>query len=81
LKLSLTAEDVQQMIYAKDKVPSDQIYYEDNIAFYKQGDFILDNIEYQSKMRNASVNLNTIINGMKQVTQIFTKYNDKSIKT
>ena len=43
-------------------------YDEDSIAFYKQGDFTLQSIEYQSKLANATINLTTIINGMQRLT-------------
>lgn len=56
-----------------------ELYEEDRIAFYKQGDFILNGIEYQSKLSNATVNLSTIINGMKKLTVYFSNfYNDTS---
>ena len=57
----------------------EELYDEDTIAFYKKGDFMLNGIEYQSKLDNATVNLSTIINGMQQLTNYFSNfYNDTS---
>lgn len=58
-----------------------KLYEEDNIAFYKQGDFLLHEIEYQSKLNNASVNLSTIINGMKKLTTILASYKNPVYNT
>lgn len=60
-------------------------YNEDQVPFYKQGDFTLKDkngeiIEYQSKFNNATVNLKTIMNGLKELTTIFSRYKKKTEK-
>lgn len=60
-------------------------YEEDQVPFYKQGDFTLKDkngeiIEYQSKFNNATVNLKTIMNGLKELTTIFSRYKKKTEK-